>query len=568
MKQKSVLIGEVNVPVIDVDGEEWFPVSYLSEKVLLRKGRINFNRDFINKYTIDYGLNSGGVQEVNCISRDNLKHELKKTKIGWLSLEQRIAQNHLHQYLELELLPIDEQDTNYYDPKWLNELDDYTIDVVQEEMKNSVQWFRRCSNCNLPLPLTSRFYPVDNRAEKGYAKVCKICAGKVEYFTHHDKNKQLLRKQSLDLYQAMQDDYLPKVFEAYRKGEIKRLPDCYENKESYGEMIKILYNEKIINKNNLTQKYLQELGLKGVNKYFTIDDIYKLLYGEDFYLFPYKYPKYSFRGIKLTYNIAIQIVKNYLKENNIIITDVFTYDYERLFRTCGVSNLTNSNTLEFIVKYYNYEYAGYRFKTSSTHYYKNETNLLFDFRYFIEVDLKIHKDKIPLYLTKNVLQKYCKPLYYWIITKKNGSIFEWVDKLYPSKYEITDFEINPYRNEFDSDTEAFIHEILVEEFGSNIIYNQRNNSDTIKLKGKVPDWFLFTDEGVWVIEYFGFFDNRYTENNRILDYKAKTEDKIKKYEGIVGYNFLYLYKSDIDNHFFGLRRKLAEIKEKIGTPTV
>jgi hypothetical protein len=37
----------------------------------------------------------------------------------------------------------------------------------------------------------------------------------------------------------------------------------------------------------------------------------------------------------------------------------------------------------------------------------------------------------------------------------------------------------------------------------------------------VPDWFVFTDRGVWVIEYFGLYDKRYTLNSRIDAYINK-----------------------------------------------
>ncbi|MNG04760.1 hypothetical protein D3C84_879150 [compost metagenome] len=172
--------------------------------------------------------------------------------------------------------------------------------------------------------------------------------------------------------------------------------------------------------------------------------------------------------------------------------------------------------------------------------------------------MKIPTEKIPLYLTKNVLQKKCLPLYRWIVTHKNKTIYEWVDILYPNKFIEADFEVNAYRNEFDSDTESFIHEILKSKF-NNLIYNQKHTGRTITIDGMIPDWFVFTNKGVWIIEYFGMYDVRNKDNSRVRDYIKKTHRKLDKYKKLQGYNFIFLYPDDIDNDFLGCREKLKEI---------
>jgi hypothetical protein len=356
------------------------------------------------------------------------------------------------------------------------------------------------------------------------------------------------------------------IYYAYKDGKIKRLPDCYENKESYLEIIKELYTIGELNVNNLTISYIvHECALSNIRKYMNIVDVYHFLFGSDFYLYSWKYPKFTFQSMKLTYDIANKILHNYTKENKIFIENKFIYDYDYLFKQCGLKNITNSDRLGFVVQFYKRKYAGYLFKINGNNYYRNENNILFDLRYLIEKDMKLDINKIPLYLTKNTLRKRCSSLYRVIVTNKNGSIFEWVNRLYPDQFIEADFEINPYRNEFDSDTEMYIHELLVDEFDSNVIYNQRNNRDTIKLKGKVPDWFVFTDSGVWVVEYFGLMDERYYENSRVKDYKEKTENKISLYENTNGYKFLYLYPSDVDDNFKGCREKIENMKKTIDT---
>jgi hypothetical protein len=423
-------------------------------------------------------------------------------------------------------------------------------------------WIRMCSKCNCHYPLTNRFYAIDSRADKGFTKICRVCSGKYEFFTHQDNNKNHLRKQQVDLYRAMTEDQIMKIYYAYIDGKIKRLPDCYENKESYLRIVKELFKENVINKNNLTLKYLiNECKLKGISVYFSIEQIYSELFGNEFYLYTWKYPKFSFRVIKLTYEIANQIVNNYIKENKVNIDNIFAYEYENLFKKCKLTSLTHNDILEFVVQFYEYKYAGYLFRSHAVNYYKKENNVLFDLKYLVEKDMQIDINKIPLYLTKYTLQKKSVSLYNYIITKKNGSLYEWFDKLYPNKFTLYDFELNGYRNEFDSDKEMHIHELLTENF-NNVIYNQKHTDRTLKLDDMIPDWFVMTEYGVWIVEYFGLYEERqYGKSSRVTDYIDKTKRKIERYKEMKGYKFIFLYPTDVDDNFRGCREIVGRMKE-------
>jgi hypothetical protein len=133
-----------------------------------------------------------------------------------------------------------------------------------------------------------------------------------------------------------------------------------------------------------------------------------------------------------------------------------------------------------------------------------------------------------------------------------------VNELYPNKYIEADFDVNAYRNEFDSDTEAFIDDILRQEF-KNVYYNQRNTNRTVTLNGNVPDWLVFTDNGVWIVEFLGMYLPDKTDS-RTLVYIEKTERKFKKYESVSGYNILYLLPEDIEKNFSGVKEKIKVIK--------
>lgn len=124
----------------------------------------------------------------------------------------------------------------------------------------------------------------------------------------------------------------------------------------------------------------------------------------------------------------------------------------------------------------------------------------------------------------------------------------------------SDFVINPYRNEFDSIEESQIDDILHKKF-KNVLYNQNNTEKTIKIEGKVPDWFVFTNNACYLIEYFGLYVDRDNKinNSRINDYKERTDEKLEKYKELKGYKFVGLYPEDLDNNFEGIYDKLKVI---------
>jgi hypothetical protein len=74
-----------------------------------------------------------------------------------------------------------------------------------------------------------------------------------------------------------------------------------------------------------------------------------------------------------------------------------------------------------------------------------------------------------------------------------------------------------------------------------------------------PDWFILTDRGIWVVEYFGISIDAKSYNKRVEDYKKKTVSKIGKYDGLKWLGKVYLYPEDLKDNFNGLEDKLKDI---------
>lgn len=80
----------------------------------------------------------------------------------------------------------------------------------------------------------------------------------------------------------------------------------------------------------------------------------------------------------------------------------------------------------------------------------------------------------------------------------------------------------------------------------------------IGLDDKILDWFVFTDKGCHVVEYFGLYVER-EGSSRIDDYRKRTDNKLEKYKELNGYKFMFLYPNDLKNNFEGVYKKLETI---------
>jgi len=204
------------------------------------------------------------------------------------------------------------------------------------------------------------------------------------------------------------------------------------------------------------------------------------------------------------------------------------------------------------------KYSAYKFNIVGNKYWDLQENRIKALKYLIEEDMKIPIEKIPLYLTLENLRKHSNTMRHILKKYYNNNLWLWVNEVYPGKFIEEDFNITVIRNIFDSAEEHIIHDILISKF-KNVIYNQRNTKNTITIAGMQPDWFVFTDNGVWVIEYFGI-DVDYGEyNKRISDYKKKMLSKIEKYKKLEWLGKIYIYPKDLKENFKGLKEKLKSI---------
>jgi len=266
---------------------------------------------------------------------------------------------------------------------------------------------------------------------------------------------------------------------------------------------------------------------------------------------------------KMTFEDTKELIDMYCLNNNIIFDDVYNFNYNDLFKQTKVLwyiEKIEKDKLGFVMKYFNNQYAAYRFKSvRGQNYWNNRDNTDRAMKYFIEQDLKIPIEKIPLYVTKNNLQIKCRTLYGILYNKKfDNCLFDWINRLYPDKFIEEDFAVGIIRNQFDSMEEKMIHDMLKQKF-SNVLYNNRQSENKITIMGINPDWFIFTDNNIYIIEYFGIALDQRIYNKRISDYVDKTKVKLSKYKDLQYAIKIFLYPEDIKNECDGFYNKIKQI---------
>jgi hypothetical protein len=433
-------------------------------------------------------------------------------------------------------------------------------DIIEEVLKENpkIKW-QRCTKCNIFFPYCETFFRKNLHSSKGLNTYCKDCEIDISITHPNHELNNIYKTYGEDCYLAFKDHNTIKIFQWHLETNQKYIPKIIHNKNDYLLIIKYLFDNDMIDKDKFTLKeIMKSFNITSLEHLISVNDVYNLLFGDDFRIHPWKYPVVKLYD--LTFDESKTIFNSYLRENNIIINDIYSFNYTDILRKCRLMKYINGDILEFIMKYYNNEYAAYKFKGGYEHYWKIKNNANQALKYFIEKDMKIPIDKIPLYITLNVLQQKARTLYNLIHSKRfHNTLYEWINDIYPGIFIEADFHIGVIRNKFDSVEEEQIYNLLKDEFG-NVIYNKRNTDNTIKFNGMIPDYLIFDNKECIIGEYFGLYaPDRMGKSKRIKDYIKKTDDKIVKYKN-VNYKKLFMFPSDLNNNMEGIKEKIHNFK--------
>jgi len=569
IKQEEILIGEVNVPVIREDMELYYPISFIMSKVLLKKtGQNNLQQEYsmyMNKYKINYGSSAlGGTQEVNCVSEEGLKLILGNSKLGRLDIDQRKAMNVLLEHLGMETICEDSRFIKNVPVETINKYNEYIRDCITYVLKiePDIVW-QKCTKCNNYYPYHINFFRENPHPGKDYKlyTFCRNCTcnekrGDDLIKHNQDELRIIYNKYGEDVYKLHRDHKVLDVYEHWISNYTIAMPKVINNEEDKILIVKHCYDKGMFKDYpDITAKVVHEVCKFRIDGNGLIQRITKELFGVNI-----RHGKEYIDDIK----DARYMFNNYINKNNIVIDDIYAYKYDKLLKEAnlsGFSRRNGNNMLGYIMELYDNKYPAYKFNTSGgDKYWGIKENRIRALKYFIEEDMKIELDKVPLYITLTALRNKGTTTMYSVCKKYYKSLFEWVNEIYPDRFDPKDFDIHYVRNDFDSIEEAEVHDILSKEFKHKVIYNPNNTDRTIKIGGKVPDWFVFGIDKCYVVEYFGLnLDRNTSHNSRIEDYKERTEGKIEIYEQLDGYGKVFIFPDDLKDNFSGLMEKIKLI---------
>ena len=567
MKQEELEIRDVKMPIIKDNNIIYYPISYIMEKVLLKStGQAGLQKEYsqyINKFNIDYGLFSGGTQETNCISEEGLKKTLENSKIGRLNIDQRKAMNSLLEYLHMDTICEDDRFIKNVSKEVINKYNIYIQDCIEYVLKEdpNIVW-QRCTKCNNYYPYHINFFGENPHPGKEYPlyTFCRNCNDKKRHkdlIKHsNDEFRIVFNKYGLEIFNLYKEHNTIAIYNHWISLNIVTMPKIINNEDDKLIIIKHLYNKDMFKDYpEITAKVIHNIckfRVDGNNSNNFIQRIHKELFGI-----------YLVNGVEFITDIkdAKKIFFDYINKYNLNIVNVYEYNYNELIKKSHLSGFMsryNKNLLGLIMELYDNKYVAYKFKIRGDKYWDIKENRIRALKYLIEEDMKVPLQKVPLYITLTALRNNGGHTMYNVCKKYYKNLFEWVNEIYPDRFEERDFDIHYIRNNFDSIEEAEIHDILKKEF-KNVIYNPRNTDRTIVIDGMIPDWFVFTKNKCWIIEYFGMNVERVTDNRRITEYQEKTKNKIEKYKKLVGYGKVYLYPEDLKDNFRGVYDKIKKI---------
>ena len=569
--QKEIKINDVKIPIIEESEVIYYPISYMGDKILLKDLTANQlirngYGEYIKQLNIDYGEYTGGIQNTYCISESGLKVILKKSKIGRLSIEQKRAMNKVLEYLGLDLIMEDERFIKNLEKVKIIKYSGYIQDCINDVLKDNpnIIW-QKCGKCNNYYPYHINFFRDNPHAGHEYplytnCRDCKWTEGRSKDWIRLNDNKLTLayRKYGEEMYQYYKKHDILYIYNYWIDNGENNMPYIINNEEDKLFIIKHLYNNGYFDKyNEITSNIIHKVCKFRVDGNGFIIKIHKELFG-----------CYLKNGSEYIDDIksAKETFFNYIKNNNIIIdnNNIYNVKYDELISKSKLrgylNRKCNNNLLTLIMNLFDNKYSAYKFRITGNKYWELKDNRVIALKYLIEEDMKTPIDKIPLYLTLTTIRKIPNNDAMYNLLRKyyKSNLWEWVNEVYPGKFIEEDFNIGVIRNSFDSAEEHTIHDILFGKF-KNVLYNQRNTKNTIRILGMEPDWFIFTDNGVWVVEYFGISNNMKDYNTRITYYKKKTLKKIGKYEGMKWLGKVYIYPEDLKDNFKGLEEKLKVI---------
>lgn len=341
-KQKNIKIGDMLLPEIKYKDDIYYPLTYVFEKILLKQKQnttLLKNRgyaEYLAKFKVNFDFCNGGLHNTNCISKEGLIRLLNLSYIGGMSVEQKQGMNFLLDYFDKELISKQPRYENNIEYKLSSEYDEFEKDCIDATLKafGGLEW-QLCNKCNKYYPLHGNFFRYNRR--DGLGNVCRNCLNtdSRHMIAHPDTTlTKIYREHGDEVYGYYKKHETINIYNHYIENNLNLFPKILLNKEDALIIIQHLYDNKKINKDNITMVLLRNIhGLKTIGTCLTMEEAYEHLYGSHPRSYPWHYPNYKLKN--LTSEEAKTILNNYLIENDLEKIDPYELNYEDILKSQG-----------------------------------------------------------------------------------------------------------------------------------------------------------------------------------------------------------------------------------------
>lgn len=583
--QENIYIGDtIKIQTWVEDGIRWYPPRTVQREVL-NKAKISMIQlknggwdKYCKKVKLEYEGQLGGLNlnETTVMREDGFKEYIQNKVVGKMNLEQKRNYNLLLEYLgidkkvvvgdiKVKYKDIELNKDNYSEYEW----DCLQYYINNTDLNNSNSWFKLCTTCQRYFPMTQHYFSPNKNTDDKLTTYCKTCHN--TNIIHSNKilnhvyltmglDKYIEFKNIMDnndlIIRFMIDNKIYLKYLDSKEIELKYLGIAI--KEGYIYKYSFIDFQSFIN-SNMSPRDVLKTSLKNniVDIMDYCDSINAFNLDVSYINYLWKFNRLKVDSFKLTDEQRISNIKTYIKCNDIVIKDIFKYNkYHELFKKAkAMDRRYRASHVELILKLYDNKYPAYMFGGGYNNYWKEKENRIKEMKYFIEEDLKLENlDKLPIYLTKNLLSKKNRTFYGVLSNYYNGELYQWLNECYPNRYIPEDFNIFFKRDEFDSIEEGYVHDVLKEHFGKSLLYNSGDASNRLTIGTYQPDWIVLYEKPI-IIEYLGMYTDD-KNNATIINYRSKADRKISYYDKLEHYDKIYIYPKDLRTNFKGVYDKL------------
>ncbi|MDT0160308.1 hypothetical protein [Bacillus sp. AG4(2022)] len=424
-----------------------------------------------------------------------------------------------------------------------------------------------CKVCKKIFPVSVVFFYAEKRQKDGFENKCRVCRG-------GNYRTGITKKGSTCIDESLKHLSIEEAYENFRVNNTLPYQSFILDNHMY--IFYYMIEKENVDTNTLNtidRKWFQDrrlysslLRLYNGSIFKFIDAAYPNKFNAwDFITVGRKYWKVRENRVEAIKWLIDQILDDGTLESIDDIPKIVTLT---LFNDRSIGMLLNyyDSLHDAIEEIYPNKFYIWQYNNNAESFYDSKENRIRCLKELVHNYLKLDVSDIPKVLSYEYFNQCYHDKYLmrfkYILDRYYDSLYDYVDEVFPGVFDKRDL---PYKNGYStldnikvrSEPERAIHHYLM-ELGIN--YKYGDYVGRMKLNGVnvLPDWYIYKGDKIVLVEYYGMLDM----NNVDFGYNDKYEKKEKLYKELCEldntYEYMAVYKEDLENGFTGFKDKLIK----------